>query len=228
MLLTICSFVMYYIIPKFKVIFEGFETKLPALTESVISISNAGVNFWYLIVLAIPVALVGLWLGTGFCLDMFGLGPGWGRRPFALSLRILPRLKTPPLLRCLAVCIEGGRPIVQALGSLSEYHPDISFRGPLSQIFDEVSRGDECWLALRACGMLRRGEMGLLEAAQRVGNLPWALRSIADGIERRALYRFHLAMQFVDPSLTLAVGCVIGIFCVSMFLPLIELLQKLS
>ncbi len=227
-LLCVGGFIMYYIIPKYKVIFEGFDTKLPALTQSVISISSAGANFWYLLILGLPVALVGLWIGTAFCLDLLGLGPGWGRSPFALSVRFSPRLKTPPLLRCLAVCIEGGRPLVQALGSLSENHPDMYFRRRLSQIFDDVSRGDECWLALRACGMLRRGEPALLEAAQRVGNLPWALRCIADNIERRALYRFHLAVQFIDPALTLAAGFVIGTFCASMFLPLVELLHKLS
>ena len=143
-LLSVGGFIMYYIIPKYKVIFEGFDVKLPALTEAVISISNATVNFWYLVVLAIPSGLVGLWIVTGFALDMLGLGPEWGRRAFGLSLRISPRLKTPPLLRCLAVCIEGGRPLDQALGSLSENHPDISFRGRLAQIFDDVTRGDEC------------------------------------------------------------------------------------
>ena len=76
--------------------------------------------------------------------------------------------------------------------------------------------------------MIRRGELTLLEAAQRVGNLPWALRSIADNIERRALYRLHVTMQFFDPALTLAVGFVVGTFCVSMFLPLTELLERLT
>jgi type IV pilus assembly protein PilC len=226
--LTVTTFIMYYIIPKYKVIFAGFEIPLPALTERMIAISSASANYWYLVILAVPAALLVVWTGTGFALDMLGLGPGWGRRPFALSMRLLPRLKTPPLLRCLAVCIEAGRPIDQALGSLSENHPDVSFRGRLSQIFSEVSRGDECWLTLSACGMLRRGEMGLLEAAQRVGNLPWALRSIADNIERRALQRFYLAVQFIDPALTLAVGLLVGAFCTGMFLPLTELLNRLS
>jgi len=115
-------------------------------------------------------------MGTAFVLDLLGLGPGWGKNLFATSVRFMPRLKTPSLLRCLAVCIDGGRPLLQALGSLSEHHPDASFRSRLAQISNEVARGDECWLVLRACGMLRRGELALLEAAQRVGNLPWALR----------------------------------------------------
>jgi type II secretory pathway component PulF len=226
-LIACTGFIMYYIVPKYKVIFDQFGVPLPDLTRSMIAISDAGVNYWYLIALGIPLALVGLWFGTAFVLDVLGLGPGTGRNSFSLLLQMSPRLKTPPLLRCLAVCIEGGRPLIQALDSLYETHPDTPFRSRLSQIYNEVARGDECWFVLRACGMLRRGEMGLLEAAQRVGNLPWALRSIADNIERRALYRFHVAIQFVDPALTLAVGLVIGAFCASLFLPLTELVHTL-
>lgn len=227
-LTSVGGFIMYYIIPKYKAIFEGFDVKLPALTQSMISIGNAGSDFWFLIVILVPVAIVGLWMATGFGLDMLGLGPASGRNPFKVSIRLWPRLKTPPLLRCLAVCIEAGRPLTHALASLSENHPNLAYRGQMAHIYDEVARGDECWLALQAFGMLRRGEPALLEAAERVGNLPWALRGIADRIERRALYRFCVLTQLIDPALTVAAGAVIGLFCVSLFLPLIELLDKLS
>ena len=76
--------------------------------------------------------------------------------------------------------------------------------------------------------MLLRGEPALLEAAQRVGNLTWALRGMADSIERRAEYRYLIILEFFDPVLVLCMGIVVGTFCVSLFLPLTELLSKLS
>jgi len=71
-LLLVGGFIMYYIIPKYKVIFEGFDAKLPALTERVISISNIGVNFWYLFIL-------GNSSGAGRCLDGDGICAGLAR-----------------------------------------------------------------------------------------------------------------------------------------------------
>jgi type II secretory pathway component PulF len=35
-------------------------------------------------------------------------------------------------------------------------------------------------------------------------------------------------LEVIQPALTVAVGAIIGTFCVSMFLPLIVLLRKLS
>ena len=54
---SISSFIMIWIIPKFKSIFEGFDTKLPALTEMIISASDMGARYWYLMV-AFPVLIL--------------------------------------------------------------------------------------------------------------------------------------------------------------------------
>jgi type II secretory pathway component PulF len=172
-------------------------------------------------------AVLGIWTVLTFGMDVMGLAPAWGR-PNGLSSRLWPRFRTPHLLRCLSIAVEAGRPLPGALELLAEQHPDSNFRRLLAVIANEVARGDDCWLVLRAARLLGRGEPSLLEAAQRVGNLSWALRGMADSIERRAEYRYQIIVEFVDPVLVLCVGTVVGAFCLSLFLPLIELLNKLS
>mgnify|MGYP003331025004 FL=1 len=44
----IVGFIMYYIIPKFKKIFEDFGTELPDMTKILIGFSDSVVNYWYL------------------------------------------------------------------------------------------------------------------------------------------------------------------------------------
>ena len=116
----------------------------------------------------------------------------------------------------------------EALELLAERQTDITFRCRLAEISHQIAQGDNCWIALHAAQMLRMGEPALLEAAQRVGNLVWALRGMADSIERRAEYRYQIILEFIDPALVLGLGAVVGGFCISMFLPLLELLHKLS
>src|SRR5262249_9175411 len=45
----IAAFIAIWIIPKFKVIFESFNSKLPPLTEAVIGICDSAGAYWYLI-----------------------------------------------------------------------------------------------------------------------------------------------------------------------------------
>src|SRR5712672_1586662 len=46
---AIVTFIMIWIIPKFKAIFEGFEVKLPAITEYLIKASDWVASYWYLL-----------------------------------------------------------------------------------------------------------------------------------------------------------------------------------
>jgi type II secretory pathway component PulF len=224
---VIGTFIMIWIIPKYKAIFAGFDVKFPPLTEAVIGFCDGFSQYWFLGFPIFVLAILGLWSFMSLGLELMGLAAVWNRSRTHLS-QFLPRLKSPHLLRCLSIAVEGGRPLPEALQLLADRHPDISFRRRLDEISSEVASGNNCWLVLRAARMLRRGEPVLLEAAQRVGNLTWALRGMADRIERRAEYRYQLLVEFIDPILFLLIGTAIGTFCLSMFLPLIELLNKLS
>jgi type II secretory pathway component PulF len=223
----VVMFIMIWIIPKYKAIFAGFDVRLPALTETMIGFCDSLSVYWYLVFPVVALAGLGLWSFMAWGLELMGLGPVWSRAQ-PLTSRLLPRLKSPHLLRCLSIAVEGGRPLQEALQSLADRHPDIAFRRRMAEISSEVVRGDNCWLVLRAARILRRGEPVLLEAAQRVGNLTWALREMADRIERRAEYRYQLLVEFIEPVLFLLLGTVIGTFCLSLFQPLVELLNGLS
>jgi type IV pilus assembly protein PilC len=223
---TISSFIMIWIIPKYKAIFEGFDSKLPALTETIITASDLGARYWYLMA-AFPVLLLAMWLAMSISLEAFGWGPAWNR-PLSLTYDLWPRFKTPHVLRCLSIAVDAGRPLAEAVTTIATRHPDQRLRLRVRDLAAAIERGDDCWSSLRAARMLRPGEAGLLEAAQHVGNLAWALRGMADDIERRAEYRYLLFMEFIQPALLVTVGTIIGIFCLGMFLPLTELLNKLS
>jgi general secretion pathway protein F len=223
---TITTFVMIWIIPKYKAIFEGFDAKLPALTETVIHVSDLAGQYWFLVIL-FPLALLGMWVLMAICLEALGWGPAWNR-PLQLANDLWPRLKSPHILRCLSVAVDAGRPLAEALTTVATRHPDKEFRLRVKDLAAAVGRGDDCWKALRAARMLRQGEAALLESAQRVGNLVWALRGMADGIERRSEYRFQFFMEFLHPALIIAVGSIVGTFCIAMFLPLLTLIGQLS
>ncbi len=220
------TFIMIWIIPKFKAIFDGFDSKLPPLTEAVITICDYGAAFWYLFIL-LPLILLGAWLAMAVSLEAMGWGPAW-THPRQWTADLWPRFRTPHVLRCLSVAVDAGRPLADVLTSMVERHPDMGLRSRLSPIADAVAAGEDCWHVLRKARMLRAGEAALLEAARRAGNLAWALREMAGGIERRAEYRYQLVMEFVHPAMILVVGGIIGTFCVSIFLPLITLVSNLS
>jgi len=223
-LLTVISgivgFLMYWIVPKFKAIFEGFDMELPAMTVGLIQRSDVVVNYFYLIMplLSLPF----------FMLIVVGLGHvfGWD----ALDLPLLswfPRLETPLVLRGLSRVVAAGLPLPDGLRVLSEHHHRLGIRAKSDRARYFVERGADCWERLQFEGFLHRAEVALLQSAQRIGNLPWVLNELADVIDRRQQRRAVYAAQLIQPMFVVSMGIVVGYICIAFFLPLIKLTNEL-
>lgn len=223
-LLSIVSFVMYWIVPKFRAIFDGFEIQLPQLTQWLIFSTDFA--FTYLLILG-PVALVSMLALLAVSFELMGLGGG-GSGPSRWMTRWFARLQAPLVLRSLSLGVDGARPIHAPLTTLATRHPDAQLRRRMAQVDEQISRGLSCWQSLLAVGMLRGGETVLLDAAERVGNLGWALRGVAESIERRSEHRMRIIVELLRPVGILVMGLAVGVFVVAMFLPLIEMIVRLS
>jgi len=76
--------------------------------------------------------------------------------------------------------------------------------------------------------LIKRAELAVLKSAQRVGNLPWALREMAASSRRRLAYRLQGVAQVLFVLVIVSFGLMIGTFYISYFLPLIRLIQSLT
>lgn len=221
-MLTVVSFLMYWIMPKFKAIFDGFDMDLPEATVWLITAADFCISYFYILG---PVALLLVLLTGSVSLEFIGRGAGWASPSWWLT-RLFPRLQAPLVLRSLSVAVDGARPLEGVLMTLATRHPDPSLRRRMAQVEEQVALGRGCWHSLLAVGMLRSGETLLLDAAERVGNLAWALRGVADSIERRSEHRTRIIMELLRPVALLAAGAVVGIFVVGMFLPLVKIILE--
>lgn len=219
-LLAVASFLMMFIIPKFKKIFEDFGTELPALTQWIVEISDEIAQWFPMISLA---GLLGLaWIA-------------WRTRhgttddgPFHGLLFSHARGQAPVVLRILSVVVEGGRPIVGAISTMGRHHQSATVRNHLLFLRNEIERGGEVWDDLADLGFLKSSESRILEAASRAGNLPWALKEVAGSIERDVDYRTTYILEILRPAVLIAVSVIVGIFAIGMFLPLVKLMNDLS
>ncbi len=218
-MIAVAGFLMYYIIPKFKKIFEDFGTELPELTRWIIHVSDEFVQWYGLIVLGLGALLA--WLAWR---SRYGASSG----PMRWLLFSHARGKAPVILRILAVVVGAGRPIAGALSTMARHHYSSSVRNRLLFVRNEVERGGEVWEEFAEVGLLKTSEARILEAAQRAGNLPWALDELATSIERDIDYRVMLVLEILRPVFLLVMAVVVGIFVIGMFLPLLKLINDLS
>ena len=219
----IVGFLMYYIIPKFKRIFDDFGTELPQPTILLIQLSDAVVNFWYVFgrpLFYIPIII--------FIFVSMAQYYGWRVMLQSVLGRWFIRWHTPDVMRALAQSVEQKIPLEQALNSIAKHPGPIRLRDRLAWAVESLQAGTPNWQTLQAAGLLKHSETLVLETAEQTGNLPWALETLATNLERRSAFRVSAFMEFARPILLIGMSLIVGFVAFAMFLPLVKLLNDLS
>ena len=213
----LAGFITYFIAPKFEAIFGVFGIQLPESTLFAISASHVAMDTGLLPILMIAEYAILMYLG------LVAIGRVRGAIP--LLDRLARRRHVGLILRALAVVIEGGRPLALGVAALADSYPQRWVRRKLIQVSQWLAEGGDCWMALRAVGLLRPSEEALLAAAQRVGNLPWALREVAEAGERRLVDRLQAWSQILFALAVLAFGGLVFLLVIAYFTPIIALIN---
>jgi type II secretory pathway component PulF len=153
---------------------------------------------------------------------------GWFPRDLPLVWRLFKRYDGALVMRGLALGVRRGMPLPQAMRLVADCYPLSIVSRRVRTAADRTSAGADWCESLRATGLIARADSAVLAAAQRVGNLEWALEEMADSALRRQIYRVQAMLQIVFPVLLLALGGIVLIFVVGLFLPLITLIQGLT
>jgi|GEM_PF-1269510 len=214
--LVIVAFTQLKIMPSFVMIFDDFDTRLPASTMAVTTILTSGLMPWGFLLLGIFLLFVWLqWRGIP--------------RPILPGLSTTVRLlEVGPLLRLLALPVRHGKPLVSTIDSMARLHPRGWIRRRLDRVLRDLQRGASWQEGLRKRGLVASGDLALLSAAERNGNLAWALEELGNSYQRRAEYRLRVFEEFAFPLLVLTMGLLVGGFALAYFTPLVELIQQLS
>ncbi len=219
----IVAFLMYYIVPKFKKIFDDFGTQLPGVTTALIVVSDTVANSW--ILLGLPLFYVPLGV---FLFVTTAEYYGWRTILQTILGRWFVRWHSPDVLRALSQGIAHGIPIDQALMSIVKHAGPLKLRERLAMAVDAMEAGAPSWQSLQQAGILNAYETIALEAAEKSSNLPWAMRTLATTIESRWMFRLRAIFEFIQPAILVAVAIVVAFIAIAIFMPLIKLLNDLS
>ena len=215
------TFIMLKIVPSFEKIFQDFGTALPPMTVALIGVANFIFQFS---VLFLPFYLLVLLLIIHVIMRYFGLTdadlPGISR--------MTRRLDSANILDALALVADRQQPLYEGIDALAQSYPKKNIRRRLQLATDDIKRGRDWCESLLWQGLIRRPEAAILQSAQRVGNLAWALREMAESVRRRLIYRLQAIAQVLFPPIVVLMGLVVMFIVVALFLPLISLIQNLS
>jgi type II secretory pathway component PulF len=221
-LFTICisTFQTVFIVPKFQKIFQEFQAKMPVPSEWFFRFSNLLARFWFLLIPAV-LCLIGLIL-----LPILIPRVRWW---FPLVGRIYRVHVQGNFLSMLGISMLTQEVMPWVLGFLkgSSYFPKPAMR-QIDDLASRMEKGESFSASMRESGWVPSHMVPLMESAQRVGNLPWALSEAGTQRNRLAFVSSQRLTFTLFPILLLILGLVVGFIAVAMFLPLVELIVMLT
>ena len=214
------TFVMWRIVPVFFQMFQEFDIELPPITVAAVAVSEIFINWGILTFPIFAALLFGLVVGLFYYV-------GWIPRDVPFLHRVALRVDSAYVMRVLAFAVQQRRPLPKMIWFLANQYPKWSIRSRLTRAGVAIHNGEHWCDAMRHARLLLASDVAVLKAAERSGNLQWALEEMADSNMRRLAYRLRLGLNVVFPLVLLVFGVLIMFFVVGLFMPLVALIEGL-
>lgn len=218
--------IMYFIIPKFKTIFEGFDVELPEVTVLLINMSNMVVAYWYLIP-TIPIGIV-LMIKiikrnkTGaYIMDRIAL-------KVPLLGAIISKSTVARTSRTLGTLIASGVPILEALAIARDTAGNEVFRKAFEHIQSSIREGETMAVPLKETRITDDMVVNMVDVGEETGALDTMLYKVADVYEEEVTVLVDGLVNLLEPIMTVVLGIIVGFIVIALFLPLVKLLNALS
>jgi type IV pilus assembly protein PilC len=220
-MMNIIAFMMFKIVPVFAQMFDEFALELPPTTLIVVYLSDVTVSYF---IFVIPL----FFLTCAFFL-IGGLHyVGWLPRDFPLVNLLSRRYDGALVMRTLGLAAEEQRPFSLVIATLARVYPKRSVRAALDRAGRRIESGEPWTECLRQTRIIGKADARVLEAAERTGNIGWALEEMADSRMRRWVFKLRIVLNVLFPLLVLVMGVIVGFLVYGLFAPLVALIDGLA
>jgi type IV pilus assembly protein PilC len=222
----ILTFIMVSIIPKFKKIFDDFNMRLPWATEMLIQTSMWFADYWWVLPLFpmglfILIKLVRLSRSGSYAVDRMKL---W----IPLMGKIIEKSIVARTMRTLGTLVASGVPILESLAIVRETSDNVVFERMFTRVIESIREGDTIAEPLKQSRLIDDMVVNMIEVGEETGDLDTMLFKVADFYDEEVDTLVKGLISALEPLMIVVLGLIIGAIVISLFLPLIKLLEGLS
>jgi type II secretory pathway component PulF len=225
--LGIIAFFMFFMMPRFTQIFEGFAIQLPLPTRMLVAFSGMLMNGWFWAV-TLPTIL--------FAVILF-----FRVRASAEGARRLDewKLKAPVLgkvvklnlfgqfARTLGTLLQNGVPVLTALKITEQVISNCIIKEAIAKTRDAVTDGKTLAQPLEQSKIFPQLMVDLVRIGEETGDVPGALNNIAGTYEGELQIALRVMTNLIEPVLIIVMAVIVAFLLLSIFLPLFRLISQI-
>jgi type IV pilus assembly protein PilC len=212
---------LIFIVPVFAGIYKDLNAQLPAITMTLVAISNFLTSTWWAFILMSIAAVVafrryyetpdGRMRVDGWKLKVPLFGP------------LLLKSATANLTGSLAGLVDSGVPLIQAMDTAAGVCGNAVLARALRTASANVVLGRRVSDELEATGHFPLMVTRMIAISEDVGTLPMVLREIAASYIEEVEYSIRRLVGLIEPVMVLVVGGIVGFVLVALYYPIFML-----
>ena len=218
---------LLFLVPVFTKVFADLGGELPYLTQLVVAASDFMRNYYFIIFPALAIGIFGLrrYIAT----------PGGRYRFDALKLKapigiggVVQKVAIARLSRTLSTLIEAGVDIIQALDIAGDTSGNRIVAEATDNVKERIRKGERFRAAMvdeSAYPPMVAHMVGVGEETSEMGDM---LSKVADFYEDEVDASIQSLTSVIEPIMMIAIGLVVGVIIIAMYLPMFEVLTLIQ
>ena len=233
---AIVTGIMYFVIPKFKDIFNDFDVTLPGLTLWLIDASLWIAGTPENCEQAIP-GYIWIIIGPFLLFFFFKLirKTKPGRAVTDIVVMKLPvfgnlvqKTSVARFTRTLGTLIAAGVPILEAVLITRDTSGNHVYEKALNQVHDSIREGESVADPLREAKVCDSIVVNMIEVGEETGDMDVMLMKIADNYDEEVDVAVSALLSLLEPMLVVVLGGIVGTIVLALFLPLVKMIESVS
>lgn len=221
------AFLMSYLVPQMVSFLRNMGQELPWNTKLLIAVSNAFVNYWWLVI-GLPILLV------------VGLATVIKSNPFACYRFDMLKLNMPitgPILhkiimarfaRYFALMYQTGIPILDAIKICENIVGNRVVADALSRAHAQINAGDSMSESFQNAGLFPPLVVRMIKVGENTGALDKSLLNISYFYDRDVNDSMQKMLKMIEPALTVVLGAILAFIMFSVLGPVYDSFSKLK
>ncbi|MFW6154096.1 MAG: type II secretion system F family protein [Planctomycetota bacterium] len=219
--------IMYFVIPRFELIFQDFGTELPGPTLALLAISRWVTAGGWIVIIASPIVFVlvaklirqsqsGRYLMDSLKMNIPVMG------------QIVSKSSISRFSRTLGTLLAAGVPILEALNITRDTCGNEVYAKAMGQVHDAIREGESFAGPLRQARVVDAMVVNMIDVGEETGDLDKMLMKIADNYDDEVATLVDALVSLLEPVMVIVLGVIVGFIVIALFLPLVKLITNLT
>jgi type II secretory pathway component PulF len=219
-------FFIYFMLPHFIEMFQGFNIELPLPTKILIAIGFFFSHYWWVLILLV---ILGSAAFRRFQTSTMGRAKldKWKMTAPVLG-KVMKLNLFAQFARTLATLLQNGVPVLTALQITEHVIPNTLLKEAIAKTREAVTDGKTIAQPLANSKLFPQLMVDLVKIGEETGDVPGALANLADTYEGELQISLRIMTTLIEPLLIICMALVVAFILLSVLLPMFKMISGIN